>query len=434
MLNRVWYQIQNVLRPSRLLIVFLSCLCLLVQTVWAQAPDDSNSYPYKNPLVATLTSVWINSQDLNFQEGELTLHPERSTLKLVGQRNRLKYTYALQSNSSAPLIFIISGLGGHSLSGTSLFLAEQAYKIGYSVVTLPSSTHWSFALAASKSGRVGYLPQDAEDQLQVLSLIRQQLQKMYSIRPLSFSLLGFSYGALDSAFIASEDLKQGEFQFKKILLINPPINRDYAMKKLDSYYTQGLKWSERQRNSILSLAFGQFTTATPLLVREVFSGDSSNWLSSLADSQLAWLIGNEFRKSLRDVVYVSQEVLDDGILKSHADEFHQSTRLDEAKDINFERYLNSVVFQFVKNGLQKNNIDLERDCLLMKAVNEVVSKSKWDQRFFLFHNQDDFLLNPHQIDELKKFPGTVTLYPGGGHLGNLWFSKNIEDIRSALLF
>jgi|GEM_PF-2017749 len=421
---------------TRLFSIGFLGLCALWSSVWAKTIEiNSYPYPYENPFAATFTSIWVSSQNLHFQEGELTLHPERSKLKLVGQRNRLKYSYSLQADSSAPLIFIFSGLGGSSLSGSALFLAEQAYQEGYSVVTLPSSTHWSFALAASESGRVGYLPQDAVDQLRVLSFVRQKLQNSYSIRPSSFALLGFSYGALDSAFVAAEDLKRGEFQFKKIVLINPPLDRAYAARQLDSYYTQGMKWSEGQRKALLSLVVGQITTATPLFVHQIFTGEDSHWLPSVENSKLAWLMADQFRNSLKDVVFVSQAIFDDRVLRTQADEFHQNARLHEAKGLSFDQYLDSIVFTFWNKSLRKDH--LEKDYLLMKAVDEVVSKGKGDQRFFLFHNQDDFLSdfsNSSQIRELEKFPGTVTLYPLGGHIGNLWFSKNIKDFRAALRF
>lgn len=423
------------MRQLRSLTWFFSWVCLAAQAVLGQgalADADPYPYPYTNPWVATLSSIWLSPQKLHFQEAELTLYPERSKLNLIGQRNRLTYSYSLQSNPSAPLIFVFSGLGGSSVGGISRFLAEQAYDAGYSVVTLPSSTHWSFALAASESGRIGYLPQDARDQLRVLSRIRRTLKRRYDIRPSEFNLLGFSYGTLDAAFVAAGDLQQRKFQFKKILLINPPIDRGYAIRQLDYYHQQGLRWSEQRRESILSLALGQITQADSFLAEDIFSGDSSGWLSTLNDSERAWLIGLQFRNSLRDVLYVGQQIQDDGILKTPADEFHQNLRLEEARGVTFERYLQIVVFPYWRKRLGDSQRDLEQDCSLMKAVNEIALKGRADQKLYLFYNQDDFLFHPSQAQYLERFPGQLRSYPLGGHLGNLWFSKNIDDIRSAL--
>ena len=43
------------------------------------------------------------------------------------------------------------------------------------------------------------------------------------------------------------------------------------------------------------------------------------------------------------------------------------------------------------------------------------------------HNVDDPLANRKSIEELKEaLADQVTLYPYGGHLGNLWFPENKE--------
>jgi hypothetical protein len=45
------------------------------------------------------------------------------------------------------------------------------------------------------------------------------------------------------------------------------------------------------------------------------------------------------------------------------------------------------------------------------------------------HNADDFLADKKSIEELIEALGDqVTLYPHGGHLGNLWFPENKEYV------
>jgi hypothetical protein len=45
------------------------------------------------------------------------------------------------------------------------------------------------------------------------------------------------------------------------------------------------------------------------------------------------------------------------------------------------------------------------------------------------HNADDVLAERRAIEELKETLGDqMTLYPYGGHLGNLWFRTNREDM------
>jgi hypothetical protein len=45
------------------------------------------------------------------------------------------------------------------------------------------------------------------------------------------------------------------------------------------------------------------------------------------------------------------------------------------------------------------------------------------------HNTDDFLVSPAQLAFLRQtFGSRFTLYPRGGHVGNIWYPDNREAI------
>ena len=63
----------------------------------------------------------------------------------------------------------------------------------------------------------------------------------------------------------------------------------------------------------------------------------------------------------------------------------------------------------------------------LEALSPVLRDSP---RIFVMQNRDDFLARPEDIDALRSWLGDrLYLYPLGGHLGNLWFEKNREDLR-----
>jgi len=50
-------------------------------------------------------------------------------------------------------------------------------------------------------------------------------------------------------------------------------------------------------------------------------------------------------------------------------------------------------------------------------------------RVHIMHNADDILVERGAVEELKEIMGEqMTVYPYGGHLGNLWYAQNQEDI------
>jgi len=55
----------------------------------------------------------------------------------------------------------------------------------------------------------------------------------------------------------------------------------------------------------------------------------------------------------------------------------------------------------------------------------ITGRLKGNPRVFILHNADDFLADPASIERLKEALGDqVTIYPYGGHLGNLWYPPN----------
>jgi hypothetical protein len=45
------------------------------------------------------------------------------------------------------------------------------------------------------------------------------------------------------------------------------------------------------------------------------------------------------------------------------------------------------------------------------------------------HNADDFLVQEKSLEALKEALGSqITVYPYGGHLGNLWYSENKQFV------
>jgi hypothetical protein len=62
----------------------------------------------------------------------------------------------------------------------------------------------------------------------------------------------------------------------------------------------------------------------------------------------------------------------------------------------------------------------------LKGVEGALQEKK---HIFLMHNLDDFLVSNANLIYLEKlFGNRATIYPHGGHLGNLWYPQNKRDI------
>jgi len=59
------------------------------------------------------------------------------------------------------------------------------------------------------------------------------------------------------------------------------------------------------------------------------------------------------------------------------------------------------------------------------SLTPILDRLRGNPNVQFMHNADDFIARRTSIEELKDGLGDqVTLYPYGGHLGNLWYPEN----------
>ncbi|MEY4616856.1 MAG: hypothetical protein RJB66_1816 [Pseudomonadota bacterium] len=374
------------------------------------------------PFLSSIPALFMNAPSFKPEAVETTLTSGRSLPSQYNKTNQLSYTYALQPRHDAPVIVVIPGLGGTAESGGSLFLAQIAFLQGYSVITLPSSTHWSFALAASKSGRPGYLPHDAKDHYQLLTKIKRQLEKDHNIRPSRWGLMGYSYGGLDSTFLMAEDRNQNVFNFNFLVLISPPLNRATAISKIDQYYAQGHKVSEANRQKLASFGMGRVVEIMQGKVK-INTFEDLQTAFPLKESSLAWLLANEFRRALQNSAFIGDLVSKRG-----------TTSISETIPASISEYLNNEVFSPLskKHPELGSPADLAKQSELMHCLNSHNQSLLKEKKIVLFHSSNDFISFPEGEHLLKTLAFKSYIYPFGGHLGFLSDKGVIDDLKATL--
>jgi hypothetical protein len=315
------------------------------------------------------------------------------------------------------MIFLIPGMGGISFNGPTLYLAEIAFQQGFSVITLPSTTHWTFALAASASGRTGYLPEDSKDMYQLMNVIRAALVKKYHIKPKLWGLLGYSYGSLDGAFVLQQDLHSRLYNFDFLLMINPPLNRAVAIGKLDQYFAYGDQWTPGYRRSLLGFAQGRSSEIdkgqrrinTYRLLEEAFP---------LEEPVLAWLMAYEIRRGLLNTAFVGDLLEDRG---THS--------ADEAFKGSIGKYLQERVYRAKTADSASSEMEQasELSAVLTDNVKELAPK-----KIILFHSTNDYFSFPESEAMLKQAVFETHLYDFGGHMGLISDESLIRDLQLSL--
>jgi len=101
-------------------------------------------------------------------------------------------------------------------------------------------------------------------------------------------------------------------------------------------------------------------------------------------------------------------------------------RIQEAKNFTFTDYNEKIGVPLWRRQTAEPQADLE-SFIKRGSLEQILVRLRGNAKVRIMHNVDDPLANRKSIEELKEaLADQVTLYPYGGHLGNLWFPENKE--------
>ena len=384
---------------------------------------DDGKYPISNPYFATLSTLLINPENYQYKTATLEPHPERRHLPGIRVTNQLTYTYKIQ-DPTAPLVFILPGLGSDAKSSMALLIADVVARLGYNVVTVPDGFSWQFSIGGSSFGVVGYAPQDAKDLYEFLKMVRRDLGLKTNLVTQRFALIGYSMGALEAGFLLQLDRLSGDFQFQRTLLINPPLHIRHAVTTLDSLAKMKEKLSPARQSWLMGYLFDFYMTAAKMLKNGASLTDVLAQ-SKITEDDAKWLIGESFHQSLTDVILASQQVHDAGVLKTPINHFN--AREEEAQKFSFEDY---ILRFFIP---QMSTLGTVEEFYPAGSLTALFNFFSDDPSIYVMHNEDDFLFESDLKSKLQDtFKDRLLLFAHGGHMGNLWYPENLKDIAEIM--
>ena len=402
---------------------FAASLCLLTHP--AQAADYQ--YPFHDPFLATATTAILSDSGAARAQSTIvhvTGLPGRN--KAPGLEGRGDVSINLyRQDRPAPLIFILAGIGSNPYFGVAPYLASLFYQEKFHVVILPSPMSWNFALSASRSGAPGYAPEDARDLYEVMQWTLTTLRDRYDLKPTTINFMGVSLGALEGAHLSVLDADERKIGIAKYLLVNPPVDLAYAVKKLDEWNALGGKFGRDKSQEIVSKA---------LAIVDSFADERRDdqaiferlvkKFSVFTTEELQFLIAVNLQSQLPELVYVTQVIHDQNVLSAPKDDMRK--RLQEAKSFTFTDYNEKIGLPLWRRQVGEPQADMD-SFIRQGSLNRILERLRSNPKVHIMHNADDFLANRKTIEALKAALGDqVVLYPYGGHLGNLWYPENKE--------
>ena len=395
----------------------------------------SYDYPITNPLAATVVGTPQSYQadlpkKIPVKHRELEVFTDREIPDILWYNRTLRYSFVAQEGP-APLIFVIAGTGASYHSPKMQALQRALYQGGFHVLSLSSPTHPNFIASASTSGMPGHLLEDSQDLYRVMRLAWLQIQEEVEVT--DFHLTGYSLGAAQAAFVSRLDDEQGDFQFRKVLMLNPPVSLYNSTSILDEMLENNIPGGIDHFPDYFDRVFRAFTDTYRRGDFVHLNGDflySAYKNSQPADEDLAALIGTSFRISAANMFFTSDVFNNSGYIKpknlvlstgdSVTDYFKVSGR------VSFLDYFRELFSPYFQNKYPGTTEQMLIDNLSLFRLEAYLRQN---ETIGLVHNADDIILASGELDYLRGvFGARARIYPRGGHCGNLEHRDNIAYI------
>ncbi|OPY81226.1 MAG: Alpha/beta hydrolase family protein [Syntrophorhabdus sp. PtaU1.Bin153] len=412
----------------------LALVCLVLLPIVAAAADYNYGYPIPGSYEATIMGT-PNSLKPELPDNIPTKHllieaiPGLKKPDIFFYDKGLRCTLAYQ-NRKAPLIFLIPGTGGSDGSPKVMVMMRAFYKAGYHVIAMPSPSHPNFIIAASHSHVPGDLAEDAADLYRVMEILWSKVKE--DIEVSDFSLCGSSLGGTQAAFVAMLDEGRKSFNFRKVLMVNPAVNLYNSVTRIEGLLDR-IPGGPRKIGIFFNRMLSKFTQ---FYHKGDFVGIDDEFLYAVYASRLfshdeaGGLIGLAFRINLAGMVFASDVMTNSGYVVPKNRALTSADPLGDYFTVSVHLSFIDYFHEYFYPYFQKKRPGLTKEALIdTLGLKSIEGYLKSSDKFGAMTNADDFILAPGELDYLRELFGErLKVYPRGGHLGNLEYRDNMDDL------
>lgn len=411
------------MRKTFLLILTFLVMCSLVSPAVAKKPYF---FPFVNPYEATvmeLPAIYEAKlpETVPTKVFSIRLFPMRKTPPVFWYDNGLECSLVYQKDE-APLIFIIAGTGARYNSPKMINLQKAFYQAGYHVISISSPTFSNFIINASKTMVPGNLNGDAEDLYRVMKLALAKVKN--KIKVTDFYLTGYSLGGIQSAYVSLLDETEQVFNFKRVLLINPPASLFNSVSRLDGLLAANVPGGMENLDVWYQNLLKSFSSIYQEMGYFDLSGDfiyKAYKRYPPREDFLAALVGLSFAISSSDMMFTADVMRGGGYITPKNVVMNNSTSLTSYARVGFRTgFVNYFHEYFYPYFHSKDPSLTEQQLIADLSLKHIEGYLRNSKKIGLIHNQDDIIMAPGEVDYLHRvFGSRAKIYPTGGHCGNM---------------
>ncbi|WP_224982098.1 alpha/beta hydrolase family protein [Geomonas agri] len=423
---------------KRLLALTLLIVSLIAARPATAAPPQSYFYPFVNPYEATVMELPKEFEvrlpdQVPVYEFVVRPFPNRDIPEVFWYEKGLACSLVYQERK-APLVFLIAGSGSRFDVPRMLKLQKVLYQTGFHVVSITSPTHMDFVVNAA-SGLPGIATDDAKDLYRVMDLAYQKVRDRIQVS--QFLLAGYSLGGFNAAFVAKLDDKEHHFNFKRVLLVNPPVCLYDSVSALDRLLVQNVPGGMDNFDTWFRGVFSETMHLAESWGPGGLSGESmyrTYKRMQPSESNLAALIGLTARMNAADMIFTADVMNGGGYIVPKNVRLTSTTSLTRYATVAYKTSFVDYFDQWLFPHYQKTEPGLTREQLLRReTLRSLEGYLKGSGKFGLIHNEDDIILVSGDIEYLERvFGDRAWIFPSGGHMGNMFHPDVVSAITGFL--
>ena len=385
--------------------------------------------PYSATIIGSATMMTPGvSENIPLKVYEIQIKDKKEIPDVFWYASKFKFSFSKQKNKKAPLIFVLAGTGSDYSTTRVKFMQRIFHDAGYHTIAISSQMSQQFMISASTNAIPGMLIRDNEDIYKAMKLAYNKIKDQVDVT--DFYIMGYSLGGTNAAVLSYIDEKEKAFNFKRVFMVNPPVELYDSAVKLDKYldeYTGGKSVGiEKLLNSTLARVKGSLTSEYANIgadtIYEIVKGDI------LSEAEKKAYIGLAFRLTSTDLNFISDFITKSHVYTKNPEKVKKFTNMKEYfKAVNFatfEDYVNKIGFPYYKKYNKDFSIeDLKREASL-RVIEDYLRTSP---KIAAVTNADELILNEKDINYLKDvFKDRLIIYPKGGHCGNMFYKENVD--------
>ena len=385
--------------------------------------------PYSATIIGSATMMTPGvSENIPLKVYEIQIKDKKGIPDVFWYASKFKFSFSKQKNKKAPLIFVLAGTGSDYSAIRVKFMQRIFHDAGYHTIAISSQMSQQFMISASTNAIPGMLIRDNEDIYKAMKLAYNKIKDQVDVT--DFYIMGYSLGGANAAILSYIDEKEKSFNFKRVFMVNPPVELYDSAVKLDKYlddYTGGKSAGiERLLNTTLARVKGGLTSEYANIGADTIYVIVK--VDILSDAEKKAYIGLAFRLTSTDLNFISDFITKSHIYTKNPEKVDKFTNMKEYfKAVNFatfEDYVNKIGFPYYKKYNKDFTIeDLKREASL-RVIEDYLRTSP---KIAAVTNADELILNEKDIDYLKDiFKDRLIIYPKGGHCGNMFYKENVD--------